>query len=292
MFGNPIKHSQSPKIHSAFAAQTGQAMNYSRQYVPLGQFKAAAGQFFADGGKGLNITLPFKIDAYHYAQELTKRAQQAGAVNTLIAKDKKIVGDNTDGVGLLSDMRYQLNWRVNGTRILVMGAGGAVRGVLAPLLNEQPSRLIIVNRDKFKAEKLIQLFSHSANADSCGFYSYQGLHDALLNGKKRTHDGEQAFDIIINGTSSSLNNELPPISDQVIHAGSYCYDMAYGAELTVFLQWAQRREAAGLSDGIGMLVCQAAESFYQWRGIRPDVRPVIQQLRSELCSDSAKLLKT
>lgn len=245
----------------------------------MGQFKPAADQFFADGGKGLNITVPFKIDAYHYAQQLTKRAQQAGAVNTLIVRGQEIIGDNTDGVGLLADIRSLLGWRVKSARILVMGAGGAVRGVLAPLLSEQPNRLVVVNRNKSKAQQLIQLFSHLKNANACYYCNYQELHESLLNEKERVHEQKQAFDIIVNGTSASLNNELPPIPNEAIHSGSYCYDMVYGTELTAFLQWAQQRGAAALSDGLGMLVCQAAESFYQWRGVRPNVKPIIKQLR-------------
>lgn len=268
VFGNPIKHSKSPQIHSAFAAQTDQVMEYSRQCIPIGQFKSAADQFFADGGKGLNITVPFKLDAYQYAQQLTKRARQASAVNTLMVKDRIIIGDNTDGVGLLTDIRSLLGWRINDARVLVMGAGGAVRGVLAPLLDAQPNGLVIVNRNKSKAQQLVQLFSHLTHATACDYCSYEELHEQ-----------KQAFDIIINGTSASLSNESLPIPNQVIHSGSYCYDMVYGTELTTFLQWAQQQGAAALSDGVGMLVCQAAESFYQWRGVRPDVKPVIKQLR-------------
>lgn len=269
VFGNPIEHSKSPQIHSAFASQTGQTMNYTRQCVPIGQFTSAADQFFADGGRGLNVTLPFKIDAYNYAQQLTERAQQAGAVNTLIAKDQLIIGDNTDGVGLLTDICSLLGWHVNGSRVLVMGAGGAVRGILAPLLEKEPSQLVIVNRNKSKAEQLLQLFSHLKNGKRCDYCNYEEL----------PNETEAGFDIIINGTSSSLHNDLPPLPSDIIHAASYCYDMMYSSELTAFLQWAKKRGAMALSDGVGMLVCQAAESFYQWRGVRPDVKPVIQQLK-------------
>ena len=274
VFGNPIEHSKSPQIHGAFASQTDQTMNYSRLCVPIGQFTSAANQFFADGGRGLNVTLPFKIDAYHYAKKLTERARQAGAVNTLIVKDQIIIGDNTDGVGLLTDMS-RLGWQINGSRILVMGAGGAVRGILAPLLNQRPSQLIIVNRNRSKAQQLVQLFSTLENGGVCDCYSYEELQETLSGSDKK----KPVFDIIINGTSASLNNDLPPISNDIIHSDSHCYDMMYGAELTAFLQWAQRQGASALSDGLGMLVCQAAESFYQWRGIRPDVKPVIEQLR-------------
>jgi shikimate dehydrogenase len=273
VFGNPIQHSKSPQIHSVFAAQTNQAMEYCCRCIPIGHFKSAADQFFADGGKGLNITVPFKLDAYHYAQQLTKRAQQAGAVNTLTMKDQVIIGDNTDGIGLLTDIRSLLGWRINNARVLVMGAGGAVRGVLAPLLNEQPNCLLIVNRDKSKAQQLVKLFTHLMNTTTCDYCSYEELNEKLL------HEHKQPFDIIINGTSASLNNQLAPMPDRVIHSGSYCYDMVYRAESTTFLQWAQQRGAALLSDGLGMLVCQAAESFYQWRGVRPDVKSVIRQLR-------------
>lgn len=279
VFGNPIEHSKSPQIHRAFAAQTGQAIHYDRQSVPLDAFKLTADQFFANGGKGLNITVPFKLDAYDYAEKLTERAQQAGAVNTLITKDQLVIGDNTDGVGLLTDIRSLLGWRIKNSRVLIMGAGGAVRGILAPLLHEQPACLVIVNRNKDKARKLVQLFSHLADENVCDYCNYKELHQELL------HTHKMAFDIIINGTSASLSSKLPPISEKAIHSGSQCYDMVYGAELTAFLQWSQQRGAAVLSDGLGMLVCQAAESFYQWRGIRPHVEKVIEQLRASTATN-------
>ena len=271
VFGNPIEHSKSPQIHRAFAAQTGQVLNYDRKLVAIDEFKFAADEFFANGGKGLNITVPFKLDAYRYAQQLTERAQQAGAVNTLIAKDQTIVGDNTDGVGLLTDICSLLHWQVNGCRVLVMGAGGAVRGILAPLLEKKPSCVVIVNRDKEKAQKLMQLFSYPINAEVCDYITLQ---------EKLRRTPEKAFDIIINGTSASLGSKIPPVPKEIIHSGSQCYDMMYGTELTPFLKWAQQQGAAAISDGLGMLVCQAAESFYQWRGVRPEVTPVIEQLRA------------
>ena len=271
VFGNPIGHSKSPQIHSAFAAQTGQNLVYSRQCIPAGRFKSAVDQFFAGGGQGLNITVPFKLEAYDYPRQLTERARRAGAVNTLMVKDQHIIGDNTDGVGLLDDMRCRLGWRIEGARILVMGAGGAVRGVLAPLLSERPQHLIVVNRNKLKAQQLLQLLIDLDQTKSCHYCNYEELNKGL-EGQR------QAFDIIINGTSASLSSELPPLADHLLHPASHCYDMVYGGELTRFLRWAQQRGVTALSDGLGMLVCQAAESFYQWRGVRPDVQPVIQQL--------------
>ncbi len=264
VLGNPVKHSKSPYIHSAFAAQCRQVMQYRAVKVELGDFERAAGQFFKDGGKGLNITLPFKSEAYSFAHKLTRRAEMAGAVNTLVVDDEgQILGDNTDGIGLVKDMIANLGWMIGGSRVLVLGAGGAVCGVLEPLLRENPESLLVVNRTAGKAMKLVERFTHVGALEGGGY--------ELLAGRQ--------FDIVINGTSASLAGELPPLGDNLLSDKGRCYDMMYGAEPTVFMRWAAEHTAWAIADGLGMLVEQAAESFYIWRHMRPETRVVIGELR-------------
>jgi shikimate dehydrogenase len=268
VFGNPIAHSKSPDIHRQFAEQTGQDLSYSKQLVAEDGFEAAANEFFASGGKGLNITVPFKQDAYAYVARTTPRARRAGAVNTLsLEADGTILGDTTDGVGLVSDIVNNLGWEIRHKRVLVLGAGGAVRGALEPLLEQQPQHIVIANRTVDKALQLSKGFAEFGYLLGCGF-------DML---------GEQQFDLIINGTSAGLQGELPPLPDSLIDANgtTACYDMLYGAEPTPFIQWAVQR-GAQVSDGLGMLVGQAAESFALWRGVRPETAPVIANLRDQL----------
>lgn len=266
VFGNPINHSKSPSIHRMFAEQTGQDLHYTKQLVEVDKFAQSADEFFAQGGRGLNITVPFKQEAYGYAHKLTPRAERAGAVNFLAKLgDGSILGDNTDGIGMIHDM-HNLDWDIAGKRVLVLGAGGAVRGILQPLLEEQPAQVVIANRTLAKAEALAQHFLDLGDMQA---KSYEQLA------------GEQ-FDIVINGTSASLNGELPPLPNNLLKPGACCYDMMYGAEPTVFLQWAQQQGAAHLADGLGMLVGQAAEAFYLWRQIRPEVVPVLTALRRQL----------
>jgi len=266
VFGNPINHSKSPTIHRQFAEQTGQDLHYAKQLIPAGEFISAAQDFFAQGGKGLNVTVPFKIDAFDFAQELTPRAQRAGAVNTLVRQeDGKILGDNTDGIGMVHDM-HNLGWDIQHKRVLVLGAGGAVRGILQPLLAEQPSQVVIANRTLSKAQELATEFHDLGDVRACAYEALAG----------------EKFDIIINGTSASLQGELPPLPPLLLNENAACYDMMYGAELTVFLQWASDNGAAKLADGLGMLVGQAAEAFYVWRHLRPEVVPVITALRRQL----------
>jgi len=270
VFGNPIGHSKSPAIHRQFAEQTGQALSYEKQLVDKQGFEAAADAFFNSGGKGLNITVPFKQDAYAYVARTTPRARRAGAVNTLsLEADGTVLGDTTDGVGLVNDIKDNLGWDIRHKRVLILGAGGAVRGVLEPLLEEQPQHVVIANRTVDKALQLAKGFAEFGYLLGCGF-------DML---------GEQQFDVIINGTSAGLQGELPPLPDSLIDAKSAtaCYDMLYGAEPTPFVQWAQQRGAQA-SDGLGMLVEQAAESFALWRGVRPQTAPVIADLRAQLCN--------
>ncbi len=264
VFGNPIKHSKSPAIHAAFAQQCAQQMQYRAVRVELDGFERAAGNFFSGGGNGLNITVPFKRDAYEFADCLSERALRAGAVNTLSrGEDGSISGDNTDGIGLVRDMIANLGWVVQGRRILVLGAGGAVRGVLEPLLRERPKELLIVNRTAERAEQLAEEFV-DVGPVSGGAYS-------LI--------GERQFDLVVNATSAGLSGEMPQLPSSLLTERSCCYDMVYGAEPTAFMRWAAHHAAWAVSDGLGMLVEQAAQSFYIWRHIRPETRPVINQIR-------------
>lgn len=266
VFGNPVEHSRSPEIHARFARQTGQDISYGRQLVAVDGFETAADGFFAMGGKGLNITLPFKVDAYHYARRLTERARRAGAVNTLARQGDTILGDNTDGAGLMRDITVNLGWSVEGATVLLVGAGGAVRGVLGPLLSLGPKSVTIVNRTAGKAEHLAGEFSDLGPVRGCGFSALSG----------------DSYDLIINGTSASLAGDLPPLPETAIQAETRCYDMMYGAEPTVFLHWASDRGASAVADGLGMLVEQAAESFMLWRGVRPETAAIIEELREVL----------
>jgi shikimate dehydrogenase len=264
VFGNPIGHSKSPQIHALFAAQTGQVLSYEALLAPLDDFPGFALAFFRDG-LGANVTVPFKEQAYGMADQLTDRARRAGAVNTLKKLDDgRLLGDNTDGAGLVGDL---LNAGVvlAGQRILLLGAGGAARGVLAPLLAQKPAALVIANRTASKAEQLAHEFGDLGQLSACGF--------AELS---------EPVDLIINGTSASLGGELPPLSDSLIQPGhTFCYDMMYGARPTTFCQWAAAL-GASTRDGLGMLVEQAAEAFELWRGIRPDTAPVLTELRRQL----------
>ncbi|WP_027873425.1 shikimate dehydrogenase [Spongiibacter marinus] len=267
VFGNPIKHSRSPQIHAAFAEQTGQALHYRAHKVELGRFAEVASEFFRNGGRGLNITVPFKLDAFEFADELSGRARRAGAVNTLArGEDGRIYGDNTDGVGMVRDINDNLGWSLAGKRILVLGAGGAVRGILGPLLKQRPEELVVANRTLEKAEALAELFAELGPVSGQPFEALPG----------------RQFDIIINGTSASLSGDLPPLPSHILSNEGSAYDMMYGAEPTPFMRWAAAEAAWAVSDGLGMLVEQAAESFCIWRGVRPDTRPVIELIRQSL----------
>lgn len=272
VFGNPIEHSKSPEIHRRFAEQTQQSMQYKKQLVDVNKFSQAVEQFFVANGKGLNITVPFKLEAHAIAKQLSNRANKAGAVNTLFIQDDELYGDNTDGLGLCCDMQQNFGWQIQGSSILVLGAGGAVRGVLEPLLAQQPKRLIIANRTVSKAQQLSSLFSDEAMAVGCS------LASSDFESLSKQH---QQFDFIINGTSASLGGELPAIPASLVNH-SACYDMMYAKSPTPFLQWAAAQGARSVADGLGMLVEQAAESFYIWRGVRPQTAPVIKWLRDSL----------
>ncbi|MBD3610354.1 MAG: shikimate dehydrogenase [Gammaproteobacteria bacterium] len=267
VMGNPIAHSKSPQIHTRFAQQTGQSLEYTALLVEPGTLAQAVGNFQANGGKGLNITVPFKQDAWELADELTERARRAGAVNTLIlSTGGHIRGDNTDGIGLVRDIRDNHRGRFTEQRILILGAGGAARGVISPIMDEQPRQLVIANRTIDRALALADEFKDLGHISGCGFNQLAG----------------QQFDLIINATSASLHGDLPPLPDDIIAEGGWCYDMMYGAEPTVFLNWATAHGAVKSIDGLGMLVEQAAESFSIWRGVRPDTAEVIQDLRSAM----------
>ncbi len=267
VFGNPIKHSKSPAIHAAFAKQCDQRMQYRAVRVELDGFESAAASFFEGGGKGLNITVPFKQQAFEFAGRLTDRAMRAGAVNTLSrGEDGVIAGDNTDGIGLVRDMVANLGWAVQGLRVLILGAGGAVRGVLEPLLRERPRELLVVNRTAQRAGQLVGEFSDIGSLQGGGY--------ELI--------GDRQFDLIVNATSAGLSGEMPELPDSLLTERSCCYDMVYGAEPTPFMRWAAHHAAWAVADGLGMLVEQAAQSFYIWRGVRPETRPVIKQLREAM----------
>ncbi len=267
VYGNPVKHSKSPQIHAAFAEQTGQALHYRAHKVELGRFAEAAAEFFRNGGRGLNITVPFKLDAFEFADEVSGRARRAGAVNTLACgEDGRIYGDNTDGVGMVRDINDNLGWQLGGRRILVLGAGGAVRGILGPLLKQRPSEIVIANRTPAKAEALAALFAELGKVSGRRFEDLAGAQ----------------FDLIINGTSASMSGDLPPLPSHILSNEGCAYDMMYGAEPTPFMRWAAAETAWAVSDGLGMLVEQAAESFCIWRGLRPDTRPVIELIRHSL----------
>ncbi|MEW6645940.1 MAG: shikimate dehydrogenase [Pseudomonadota bacterium] len=264
VMGNPIGHSKSPLIHTRFAAQTGQALSYEAILVELGDFPAAVARFRAAGGQGLNVTVPFKQEAWALARQRSRRAERAGAVNTLRWEaDGSLFGDNTDGVGLVRDLKDNHGVPLAGRRLLLLGAGGAVRGVLEPLLEERPAALVIANRTVAKAEELAAAFADLGTVRASSFAALAG----------------QQFDVVINGTAASLQGEVPPLPDGILAPGAVCYDMMYGKEPTAFLRWAMAAGAAQSADGLGMLVEQAAEAFYLWRGVRPATAEVIAALR-------------
>lgn len=260
--GNPIAHSKSPQIHTAFAQQTNQSMCYDKRLWLDGAFAQEATAFFANGGAGLNVTVPFKEDAFAFAQQHTQRALQAGAVNTLKRlADGQVLGDNTDGAGLVADLK-RLGWPLAGKKILILGAGGAVRGVLGPLLNEAPQSITLANRTATKAAQLAALFSPGA-IESMGLEQLIG-----------------PYDLVINGISAGLHGEMPPLPASLWKTNSKAYDMVYGPSLTPFLLLARQHGVQDLADGLGMLVGQAAEAFQLWRGVAPEIEPVLTQMRA------------
>jgi shikimate dehydrogenase len=262
--GFPITHSWSPFIHGLFAKQTGHAITYSRLEVPSESLAERVAEFFGAGGKGLNVTLPHKQAACLIARERTPRAEMAGAVNTLALRDDVLLGDNTDGAGLVADLTRNLSFEISKTRVLLLGAGGAARGVLGPLLEADPEYLEIANRNAERAVSLAHEFSTLGTIHGCGF-------DAIAN---------TTFDLVLNATSASLQDTIPPIPPSVIGPTTLCYDMAYGKGDTAFTRWSKSAGAGRAETGWGMLVEQAAESFQLWRGVKPDTAPVIAAVKS------------
>ena len=266
VLGNPVAHSKSPRIHSMFAHQFKHSIEYIAVQVDAGGFAQAVEQFRANGGAGLNVTVPFKQEAYKLTDHLSDRAKLAGAVNTFkFEPDGRLFGDNTDGAGLAHDLIRNLGLHLRDKRILVLGAGGAVRGVLAPLLKQRPALIVVANRTVSKAKDLVEEFASYGKLEASGFEALKGKH----------------FDLVINGTAASLKGEVPPLPENLFARRALAYDMMYGEKSKPFLDWAALHGADTQADGLGMLVEQAAESFLLWRGVRPETRLVIEKLRSE-----------
>jgi shikimate dehydrogenase len=265
VLGHPIAHSKSPRIHAAFARQTGQDLVYEAIDVAPGGFAAAVWHFRARGGVGLNVTLPYKEEAFALAQARSARAEQAGAVNTLgFEAHDRLWGDNTDGAGLVRDLTLNLGVTLRGRRVLLLGAGGAARGVIGPLLGEGAAVVVIANRTITRGEELAETFRGHGPVEACGFADLAG----------------RPFDLVVNATSASLQGEVPPLPAGLLAPGAWCYDMMYADRPTAFVRWGEAQGAAGARDGLGMLVEQAAESFFLWRGVRPDAPAVIAALRA------------
>jgi shikimate dehydrogenase len=263
VIGNPISQSKSPLIHGSFAQATGQDLTYERIEGPLDGFVAAVLAFRDSGGRGMNVTAPFKLQAFELANERSERAQLAGAANTLkFEPDGRVLAENFDGIGLVADIARNLHMPLKGKRVLMLGAGGAVRGALLPFLAEQPAELVLANRDADKARRLATEFGR------------QGA----LRGGGYADIGSGAFDIVLNATSASLRGELPPVPPGVFSRDGLAYELAYGKGLTPFLRLAQDAGVKRLADGVGMLIEQAAEGFLWWRGVRPDTWPVIEKM--------------
>ena len=263
VIGNPVGHSKSPLIHASFAAATGQSLQYGTIEAPPGGFAPAVDAFRREGGLGLNVTTPFKLDAFAYATELGERARLAGAVNAMKFEGDRVLAENFDGIGLVHDIRHNLGFPMVGRRILLLGAGGAARGAVLPFLAEHPAALVIVNRTIAKAAALVQAFGGHGPLTATGF------DDLVRLG---------GFDLVVNATSASLHAELPLIERDSFAPGSLAYELAYGRGLTPFLHVAQAAGTARLVDGVGMLVEQAAEAFTWWRGVRPATAALIERL--------------
>jgi shikimate dehydrogenase len=264
VIGNPVAHSKSPWIHARFAQQTGQKIEYGTLLCPLGEFAATVSGFRESGGRGANVTLPFKEEAFALATELSSRAKVAGAVNTLVFSAEAVRGDNTDGCGLIRDLSNNLGFGLAGKRVLLLGAGGAARGVLLPLLEENPAQLTVANRTVVKARIMAASLPEAwRNVPViCGFGDL----------------GDESFDLVINATSAGLSDAPLPLPRDVFASGSLAYDLVYGRE-TAFMRAALDDGAARSSDGLGMLIEQAAESFFLWRGVRPATKAVLAALR-------------
>lgn len=265
VMGNPVAHSRSPEIHRLFAEQTGQIIDYRAILVEIDRFAEAVADFISAGGKGLNVTVPFKQEAWQLSDRLSDSAERAGAVNTLALTDGVLFGENTDGIGLVRDLTRNLEFELDGRQILILGAGGAARGVLAPLLEHRPELLVIANRTAERAQELAEQFAELGAIQGGGFEALKGL----------------SFDLVINATAASLSGQVPHLPGSVIKSDSCCYDMVYGSEPTAFMRYALTKGARQVFDGLGMLVEQAAASFHLWRGVMPQTRPVINALRNQ-----------
>ena len=268
VIGNPVEHSKSPLIHQSFARQTGQDIEYDRVLAPLQGFAETLAGLCASGYRGANVTVPFKFEACRLARRLSERAKAAGAVNTLLLDGDEILGENTDGVGLVRDIEHNLGHGLAGKRVLLIGAGGAAEGVLFPLLERQPALLTIVNRSVDKAQAMVK--KAAAAVEVSGTELHAAAFDALA---------DRQFDIVVNATSAGLSDAPLPLPPAIFGSDALAYDMMYGRE-TPFMAFARREGAATVADGLGMLVEQAAEAFYLWRGVRPQTAPIIAQLKA------------
>ena len=274
VFGNPIAHSKSPRIHALFAASLNQRIDYEKRLAPLADFAGELQRFFDVGGVGANVTVPFKRDAFVLAREASLRAQQAGAANFLMWRDDHWYCDNTDGAGLVRDIETNLQVSLKDKNVLLLGAGGAARGVIGPLLLRAPKQIVVVNRTPERATELVAGYEKHYAASALSV-------DALVAQSMK-------FDVVINATSSSLSGALPlPDGANIFASDALAYDMMYSKQPTTFMDWAMRQSASRTSDGLGMLVEQAAESYVQWRGVLPQASPIIAQLRAELAIDSS-----
>lgn len=260
--GHPVSHSRSPFIHGIFARQTEQDLVYRLYDVAPEDFDAFCAQFFGTGGRGLNVTVPHKAAAATFADELTPRAARAGAVNTLARRGTDVLGDNTDGTGLVRDLRGNLGLELAATRILILGAGGATRGILAPLLEQGPEEIVIANRTADRAQGLASVFGDLGNVRGCGFDDVP----------------RRPFDLILNATSAGLAGTVPQVNASVVSGATTCYDLSYARSATAFVRWAREQGCLQAVEGWGMLVEQAAESFEVWRGVRPETAPVLSLL--------------
>jgi len=267
VFGNPIAHSKSPLIHGWFAEQTGQQMSYEALLAPEDDFQGRAEAFFAQGGLGANVTVPFKLDALVFADRLSPRAKRAGAVNTLQkGQNQEIYGDNTDGLGLVRDLTDNLGLDLTGKKVLLVGAGGAARGAVEPLIQAGVKQLKIANRTPEKAQQLIKIFHGLQPQTELAAGDWESLQDSQ-------------FDLVINATSASLSGKLPPLPSSLFARNAIAYDMMYAACPTPFMSWAEDVGASEVVDGLGMLVEQAAEAFFLWRHLRPETAPILYRLR-------------
>jgi shikimate dehydrogenase len=263
--GRPISHTKSPLIHGLFARQTGQEIEYVALEAPIGGFAPLIDRFRAEGGRGLNITAPFKLDAFVYSTELADRARLAGAVNAMSFDGARVIGDNFDGIGLVNDVRRNLGCPIGGRRVLLLGAGGAARGAILPFLEQRPAELVIANRNAAKARALGEEFSRYGRLVGVG---YTELAPMVGGG----------FDLVLNATSAGQGGEMPAVDASVFGADCLAYELVYGKGLTPFLRLARQTGVGRIADGVGMLVEQAAEAFAWWRGVRPDTRAVIREL--------------